>query len=141
MCTGVWIFKIFVCSVLQLLQTVWTWDLKCGQWQKYKYLWWTLFRCLMPIGFSVFQQITFAFMSCLVLSLDVQKKKELFGLYLVFLLCYYYPFHIIIFSFLLFDQFDECFIFSLINESFLKRGNNIYYCLSFLFFFLSFFFH
>ena len=63
------------------------------------------------------------------------KKKELFGLYLVFLLCYYYPFHIIIFSFLLFDQFDECFIFSLINESFLKSGNNIYYCLSFFFVF------
>ena len=63
------------------------------------------------------------------------KKKELFGLYLVFLLCYYYPFHIIIFSFLLFDQFDECFIFSVINESFLKSGNNIYYCLSFFFLF------
>ena len=52
-----------------------------------------------------------------------------FGLYLVSLLCYYYPFYIIIlfyfifliFSLLLFGLFDECLIFSLINESFFKE--------------------
>ena len=63
-----------------------------------------------------------------------------FCLYLFSLLCFYYPFHIIIlsyliFSFLLFSQFDEYLIFSPINESFLKSGNDIYFCL-FLFLFL-----
>ena len=63
-----------------------------------------------------------------------------FCLYLVSLLYFYYPFHIIIlsyliFSFLLFSQFDEYLIFSPINESFLKSGNDIYFFL-FLFLFL-----
>ena len=52
-----------------------------------------------------------------------------FGLYLVSLLCYHYSFYIIIlfyfifliFSLLLFGLFDECLIFSLINESFFKK--------------------
>ena len=61
MCTGVLIFKIFICSVLQLQRIVWTLDLKCSQWQKCKYLSWPLFR--MPHASWVLC-ITFSFISC-----------------------------------------------------------------------------
>ena len=60
-CTGVLIFKIFVCSVLQLQRIVWTLDLKCSQRQKCKCLSWPLFR--MPHVCWVLC-ITFAFISC-----------------------------------------------------------------------------
>ena len=47
------------------------------------------------------------------------------------LLSLYFPYCHLFFSFI---WFDECLIFSLINKSFLKSGNDIYYCLfSFLF--------
>ena len=59
-------------------------------------------------------------------------------MYLVYI---WFPFFVIIilfislsyliFSFLLFGWFDECLIFSLINESFSKSGNDIYFCFLF----------
>ena len=79
----------------------------------------------MRIRFFVVQQITFAFMSCHSITFDFMSCHSIFAfLYLVYI---WFPYFVIIiffislsyiFSFLLFSQFDECLIFSLINESF-----------------------
>ena len=60
-CTEVLIFKIFVCSILQLQQTVWTLDLKCSQRPKFKYLWSPLFWMSHACWILC---VTFTFMSC-----------------------------------------------------------------------------
>ena len=85
------IFKIFVCSVLNLQRTVWTLDLKCSQQQKCKYLLWPLFR--MPHASWVLC-ITFAFINCHSLLFFF----FVFCLYMVSLLCYHCSFYIIILS-------------------------------------------
>ena len=48
-------------------------------------------------------------------------------------------YHYLFFSFLLFGQFDGCLIFSLINQYFLKSGNDIYWFVFFFSFSFSFF--
>ena len=91
-------------------------------------IWWSLFWCLMRVGFFVLQQITFAFTSCH--SIFASCIWFIFGFLTLLSLSFPYYYHILsflffsflIFSCLLFGQFDECLIFSLINESFLRVG-------------------
>ena len=129
MCTGVLIFKIFICSVLQLQRIVWTLDLKCSQWQKCKYLSWPLFR--MPHASWVLC-ITFSFISChslfvflyfvyiwfpyfviiiLFISLSYLKKKKKKKKALSRSLLYIYI-YILITTFIIFSRFlDNVLIF------------------------------
>ena len=65
-CAGVLIFKIFVCSVLQLQRTIWTLDLKCSQQPKCKYLWpplfWMPHACwVLYVGFFFFHVFLYSY--------------------------------------------------------------------------------